>query len=64
MGRRWICMNFTKLIPKRKSDWIIVVLIGVLLMIVAIPTGSSRKEKTEEQQQETIDAILELSIVE
>lgn len=41
-------MNFTKLIPKRKSDWAILILIGVLMMIVVIPVGGESCGTKEE----------------
>ena len=44
-----------KLKKRSKTDYLIIILIGVLVMIVAVPTGdkTEKKDKTEQTQQET-----------
>lgn len=38
-------MNFSKWIPKKKSEWMILLVIGVLLMLLAIPTDGRKSDE-------------------
>lgn len=35
----------------KKTDWVVLLLFGVLLLVIAIPTGTSNGEKTEEKKE-------------
>ena len=39
---------------KKKTDWLILALIGVLLLIIAMPVGNTKKTKTEKETNSTV----------
>lgn len=49
--REWLMRKMQK---RNKTDFVIMILIGVLVMIIAVPTGNAKEEKmqTQDSQQE------------
>lgn len=49
-----------KLLETKKNQWVILLLVGVLLVVIAIPTtsGEQRKEKTVTETEERLEYIL------
>ena len=48
--REWLEHRMKK---RNKTDFLIMILLGVLLMIITIPTGSLRKEKDVSENEQT-----------
>ena len=52
--QEWIRQKLKK---RNKTDFIVMILLGVLVMIIAIPTGSGKSEKTDKSDQSEKTAV-------